>query len=181
MNITLYFQINILFQEGFDITNPQYYSKITENELKTILRSDNNAQVPLFNERLSILHEVGKVLIEKYNGTFTTCLKLANKSAEKLLELIVNDFPCFRDEAVFKGKTVSLYKRAQILVADIWNFFGGTGWGMFEDIDKITMFADYRVPQVLVYFGAMSYSEELMEKLKKGEKSHFNSRVCFTT
>ncbi|KAL0851594.1 hypothetical protein ABMA28_007375 [Loxostege sticticalis] len=154
-------------KEGIDITNPQYYSKITENELKTILRSDNNAQVPLFNERLSILHEVGKVLIEKYNGTFTTCLKLANKSAEKLLELIVNDFPCFRDEAVFKGKTVSLYKRAQILVADIWNFFGGTGWGMFEDIVKITMFADYRVPQVLVYFGAMSYREELMEKLKK--------------
>ncbi|XP_063828367.1 queuosine 5'-phosphate N-glycosylase/hydrolase [Ostrinia nubilalis] len=154
-------------KEGHNVTNPEYYSKITADDLRHIFRSDNDAEIPLFGERLSVLHEVGSILIDKYNGTFTTCLKLASKSAEKLLEIVVNDFPCFRDEAEFKNKKVSLYKRAQILVADIWNFFGGSGWGEFEDIDKITMFADYRVPQVLVYFGAMSYSDELMEKLKK--------------
>lgn len=30
------------------------------------------------------------------------------------------------------------------------------------------MFADYRVPQVLVHFGAMAYDDHLMELLKGG-------------
>ncbi|CAH0592127.1 unnamed protein product [Chrysodeixis includens] len=156
-------------KEGIDITNPEYYSKITEDQLRTIMRGDNEATIPLFEQRLSVLHEVGSILLEKYNGTFVTCLKEANKSATKLLEIIVDNFTCFQDEVTFKGQKVSLYKRAQILVADLWNFFGGTGWGEFNDIDRITMFADYRVPQVLVYFGAMSYSDDLMDKLKKDE------------
>lgn len=46
--------------------------------------------------------------------------------------------------------------------------FRGDGHGSFEDLDSITMFADYRVPQVLVHFGAMSYSEHLMKLLKEG-------------
>ncbi|XP_075991899.1 queuosine 5'-phosphate N-glycosylase/hydrolase [Anticarsia gemmatalis] len=153
-------------KEGIDIANPEYYSKITAEQLCTIMRSDNEVQMPLFDERITVLHEVGTVLLKKYNGTFKNCLKEANKSAVKLLEIVVNDFPCFRDEATFKGQKVALYKRAQILVADIWNFFGGSGWGEFTDIDKMTMFADYRVPQVLVYFGALSYTDELMDKLK---------------
>lgn len=40
------------------------------------------------------------------------------------------------------------HKRVQILVADLWACFEGQGHGKFDDIDHITMFADYRVPQV---------------------------------
>lgn len=50
-----------------------------------------------------------------------------------------------------------------------WAFFGGQGDGWFEDIDYITMFADYRVPQVLVHFGAMAYDDSLMQLLKDGK------------
>lgn len=39
---------------------------------------------------------------------------------------------------------VSLYKRAQILIGDIWACFEGKGLGKFDDIDTLTMFADYR-------------------------------------
>ncbi|KAG6445927.1 hypothetical protein O3G_MSEX004198 [Manduca sexta] len=156
-------------KEGHDISNPDYYSKISEEQLRNIMRSDNDTQIPLFKERISILREVGKILLEKYNGTFVTCLKEANKSAKKLLEIVVENFPSFRDEAVFNNQKVSLYKRAQILIADLWSFFDGKGLGEFYDIECITMFADYRVPQVLVYFGALSYTEELMQKLKKDE------------
>ncbi|KAJ8736674.1 hypothetical protein PYW08_007330 [Mythimna loreyi] len=153
-------------KSGVDILNPKYYSTITKEQLLIIMKGDNEATIPLADERVSVLHKVGKILLDRYNGTFETCLKEANKSAVKLLEIIVDNFPCFRDEATYKGQKVALYKRAQILVADLWNFFGGTGWGEFTDIDQLTMFADYRVPQVLVYFGALSYSDELMEKLK---------------
>jgi hypothetical protein len=39
---------------------------------------------------------------------------------------------------------VFLYKRAQIFVGDVYGAFKGLGLGRFDDIDKITMFADYR-------------------------------------
>lgn len=50
-------------------------------------------------------------------------------------------FPCFRDEIGFEGKTIRFYKRAQILVADLWACFEGESYGKFDDIDTITMFA----------------------------------------
>ena len=62
---------------------------------------------------------------------------------------------------------MTFYKRAQILIADVWGCFEGQGYGYFSDIDVITMFADYRVPQVLKYYDAIDYSDELKEFLQK--------------
>lgn len=53
-------------------------------------------------------------------------------------------------------------------MADTWSVLEGKGDGCFKDISSITMFADYRLPQVLVYLGALKYSNELLEKLLKG-------------
>lgn len=118
-------------------------------------------------ERVECLHEVGSKLLEKYDGDFKNVVIAANGSAKKLLELIVEEFPCFRDEADFNGKRVSIYKRAQILVGDIYACFQGEGLGHFDDLNEtITMFADYRVPQVLVHFGSLVYSEELKMDLE---------------
>uniref|UniRef100_A0A182P2V8 Queuosine 5'-phosphate N-glycosylase/hydrolase n=1 Tax=Anopheles epiroticus TaxID=199890 RepID=A0A182P2V8_9DIPT len=167
--------INRAMREGIDVTNPTYYSKITLEELESILRSDTEGtKAPLLEERVRCLHEVGQVLLERYEGKFENCVRACEGSAVTLLQRIVEHFPCFRDEAVLKHgedkdneTRVSFYKRAQILVGDVWSCFRGEGLGRFEDIDAITMFADYRVPQVLVHFGTVSYGDELMALLKE--------------
>lgn len=82
------------------------------------------------------------------------------------MNLLVNDFPCFQDHARFEGKTVRFYKRAQILVADLWACFNGSDWGSFTDIDKITMFADYRIPQMLHTLGCLMYSPPLDARIR---------------
>lgn len=51
-------------------------------------------------------------------------------------------------------------------MADIWACFDAQGPGFFHDIDSITMFADYRVPQALIHLGVISYSETLMKRLQ---------------
>lgn len=83
------------------------------------------------------------------------------------MNLLAENFPCFRDEALFEGKTVRFYKRAQILVADIWACFRGRNYGKFDDIDKITMFADYRVPQMLHQLGCLLYSPPLETQIRQ--------------
>nr|CAD7403361.1 unnamed protein product [Timema poppensis] len=160
--------INRAIQEGVQITDPNYYCNVSVEQLTHILRSDTAMPAPMIKERVSNLHEVGKILVNKYKGSFVNCLEQADNSAQKLLELIITDFPCYRDEADYQGHKVALYKRAQILIGDIWASFRGKGLGFFTDIDSITMFADYRIPQSLIHFGALKYSDELMAILKSG-------------
>lgn len=149
-----------------DILNPNFYSKITKEQLSNVLRSDTEITIPLLEERVKCLHEAGKTLLEKFNGTFTTCVTNAGNSAQKLLQIVTENFPCYRDEANYKGNHVSFYKRAQILVGDLWSCYRNKDLGFFEDIDTVTMFADYRVPQSLLYYGVFEYSNQLHEILK---------------
>jgi len=86
-----------------------------------------------------------------------------------LVNILTRDFSCFRDEFKFEGrrKPIRFFKRAQILVADLWACFGGESYGAFKDIDKITMFADYRVPQILNNMGCLYYSPSLATAIKE--------------
>lgn len=47
------------------------------------------------------------------------------------------------------------------MVADLWACFEGEDYGEFRDIDKISMFADYRIPQILNNMGCLYYSPPL--------------------
>ncbi|XP_039278441.1 queuosine salvage protein [Nilaparvata lugens] len=149
-----------------DMTNPAYYSQMNLNDLQKLLQIDYD---PLLKQRLDALHQVGNMLLENYNGSFANCVKECDKSAQKLLQLIVTKFPCFNDVAEYKGLKVSFYKRAQILIADLWTTFDRKSYGEFHDIDTITMFADYRVPQVLVHFGVLEYKKKLKDILNEGQ------------
>lgn len=130
------------------------------------------------------MHEVGTVLIENFDGSFENCVKKADKSAVAFLNLIVESFKCFKDEAIYQNHRISIYKRAQILVGDIWACFKNEGVGYFNDIDEITMFADYRVPQTLLWFGLFEYGPDLLRKLKEnqfflnGDEDEVEIRAC---
>lgn len=138
--------------------------------MRRIFRSETQTELPLLEERARNLTEAGKILVEEYENSFVNFLKKGNHSAKQLLELIVTTFPSFKDEAKFDGQRISFYKRAQILIADIWACFEGVGFGLFPDINFLTMFADYKVPQSLLYLGVLKYSPNLMKKLREGEE-----------
>jgi hypothetical protein len=105
-------------------------------------------------------------------------IESANGSAARLVNTLASDFLCFRDEHHFDGRRrpVRLLKRAQIFVADVWACFNGESWGEFNDIDKITMFADYRVPQILATLGCIGYSPPLQSLISRGEMIENGSR-----
>ncbi|KAK2746970.1 hypothetical protein FQN57_002542 [Myotisia sp. PD_48] len=156
--------------EEIPITSPDFWqneSECTEDVLRHVFRSATAEEIPLFKERIACLREAGNILYEKYQCSFTQCIEEANGSAAALVVLLAENFPCFRDEARFDGKKVRLYKRAQILVADLWACFQGEDYGEFHDIDKITMFADYRIPQMLNQMGCLLYSPPLESHIRQ--------------
>jgi len=158
--------INRALDQSIPLTDPKYFVNVDSDTLGHLLSGDNNVPIPLLEKRVECLHEVGRVLIDKFAGSFSKVMSLCDNSATKLLEIVLENFPCFNDSSEFEGLTVSFHKRAQILVADIWCLFEGTGRGGFNNIEQLTMFADYRVPQSLQHYQVMVYSKELQDYLE---------------
>ncbi|KAI9844937.1 MAG: hypothetical protein M1838_001969 [Thelocarpon superellum] len=173
--------------EGIPITSSDYWQnedEFTEEALKNIFRSATDEEIPLFKERFACLREAGAVLYDvrdllvpspflpakwttkEFACRFSNCIQRANHSAPALVNLLAENFPCFRDESRFEGRRVPILKRAQILVADLWACFDGEGYGRFDDIDKITMFADYRIPQMLHSLGCLQYGPTLEHHIR---------------
>ena len=122
---------------------------------------------------------MGTVLCQA-GGSFLPLLLSCEGSGQRLVSAVLDRFPSFRDEARSAhdpGRQVCFYKRAQILVADLWHHFGGEGPGRFRDISELTMFPDYRVPQVLHSLGAISYSQALLEALRAGRQLEAGCRM----
>ena len=125
--------------------------------------------IPLIDERLERLHEIGQGLLDGYDGHAVNMVKASNNSCVKLVELILKSFPGFRDTTIYEGKLIHLYKRAQILTGDIWAAYGksvdSTKYYYFSDLDQLTMFADYRIPQILRQFNVLQYSVDLEQQI----------------
>ena len=117
-----------------------------------------------------MLRKAGQILVSEYSSSVVELITQADKSAARLVNLLTSHFPPFNDIHTYQGKEVHLHKRAQILVADLWACFNGTSYGEFHDIDRLTMFADYRLPQMLHSLGCLWYSPRLESKIKRKEE-----------
>ncbi len=89
-------------------------------------------------------------------------------SAERLIEQLAA-MPLYRDVARYRGRDVPLYKRAQLLTADMALAFGQQGPGAFHDLDDLTIFADNLVPHVLRVDGLLRYEPALLARINDGQ------------
>ncbi|XP_056696900.1 uncharacterized protein [Spinacia oleracea] len=166
-------------KSAFDADRLQKY---TGPELREMLKWPR--PLPLEDERVRLLHEVGRVLEKNFEGKASNLVESCEKSAVKLVALVTRHFPGFRDHTVYKGHQVFLYKRAQIFVADLWGAFKGQGFGEFSDIGSVTIFADYIVPAVLQHFGVLNYSASLASMVESnseigsGTEEEVELRAC---
>ncbi len=154
-------------EEDIPIWNAHYLSTISAEALTAIFRGEQT--IPLFEQRLQNIHQVGRVLLEQYDGQFTNAIEQAEGSAVKLALLLAKHFPSFNDVALYRTRKVRFLKRAQICVADLHHAFRGQSWGAYPDIDQLTVFADYKLPQVLRQYGILEYHPSLAQRIDKQE------------
>jgi len=154
-------------KEDLPIADPSFLASLSMETFREIMSGEGRLQ--LMNERLSILRETGKRLMTLFHGDTRRLIETCERSATRLVRTLAASFPSFRDEVQYDGERVCLFKRAQLLAADIHGAFEGKGWGAFSDIDALTAFADYKLPQVLRHLGIMSYSKKLSQKVDSQE------------
>jgi hypothetical protein len=146
-------------QDGLPLTDAGYLATINEADLATILAGEGS--IPLLPARVENLREAGHVLQARFDGQFGNLIRASGGSGIELVQRVVDAFPSFRDVATYAGAEVHFYKRAQILASDLHGAFDGRGLGAFHDLQRLTAFADYKVPQVLRELGVLRYSTEL--------------------
>jgi len=79
---------------------------------------------------------------------------------EELLDYIVANFPSFQDISIYNGKKIYFYKRATLLVRDLFEVSPKIHSNI-QSIDCLLGCADYGIPRALRRFGVLEYSEEL--------------------
>jgi hypothetical protein len=128
--------------------------------------------MPLLSTRIHLLRTASFILSSPAT-TPLTLITSASNSAAALVNLLTSTLPAhFDDTTTYHSRRIHLQKRAQILVADLWACFNGKEGspGHFTDIDSaLTMFADYRVPQMLQRLGCLWYSPRLEGRIRRGE------------
>src|SRR5439155_22529432 len=93
------------------------------------------------------VNDLGRFLLERFGGSFEALVAAAGSSAARLVELL-QEMPMYRDVATYRGRPVPFLKRAQLTASDL---------GCFDDLDRLTLFADNLVPHVLRLDGVLVF------------------------
>ena len=134
----------------------------------------------MIRERWQIFHEIGNVLLEKYNGSWIKLFLDGNWRAfnggEVIVERLVADFPSFRDARLYQDRNGALRhlwfnKRAQLL-AMMYHGRAVHSLGRMpeiKDIADIGPIADYEVPKAFHFLGILEYSQRLEAAIQNRE------------
>ncbi|MFT4039555.1 MAG: queuosine salvage family protein [Thermomicrobiales bacterium] len=167
-----YFTIATSLKERWEQTGP-----LTTAELRGMTDGDCAA---LFGQSLSdpaiaelmahfaqTLRDLGEWLAG-YDDDPLAAIAASGGSAAALVADLAR-MPLFRDVALYNGRAVPLYKRGQLLAADLALAFDHTGPGAFHDLDDLTIFADNLVPHVLRLDGLLAYDPSLLARIERGD------------
>ena len=153
--------------------NSTDFSNITKDEFKKILKG--NVEIPLFEERYNIIKNVSKIVNEKMNGNFYKFIKNIT-SDTKLFNVIVSNFPNFKDERTYNNKKICFYKLAQLLTSDILHI-SEQKENIKVDYSHLVGCADYKIPQVMRGLGILEYSNKLANIIDNKKEIEVNSKV----
>ncbi len=114
------------------------------------------------------LNDLGALLLARFEGDPARLVERADHKAEHLVATL-RIMPFFDDVAIWQGRKVPFMKRAQLTAADLGLAFGNEGWGRFDDLDRLTIFADNLVPHVLRVDGVLEYDPDLAARIDRGD------------
>ena len=163
------YQIDKALLEGVPLTQGHYMRDMDLKEFKRIFTG--NIEMPMADEKVEILNNVGDTLVTKYDGDWINFVddgpKKLYDNGEGLVERLVRDFKRFDDHSIFENEKVYFLKLAQLA---FWGIHRELSKSYFfiEDMENMTAFADYIIPVALESFGIVKYSSGLKEKIDSG-------------
>ena len=166
---------------GMEMLDPRYLELLDRKSLRQIFTG--NIEIPMLNERLKILNETGGFL-RKNNKSFNNLCKkskfktfaddYSDKKDKGIVERLVNEFPYFYDASFIGDTEIIFHKRAQLAPMIAYGRFNNESndekdkefFPMSEEeIDKLTVAADYVLPKTLRALDILKYNKNLEQKI----------------
>ena len=156
--------------EGIPILDGSFLAELKRSQMEKIFAA--NIELPMLDEKMQILRDVGAVLEERYGGRFhnfvRTCSQKLYDGGNGLVERLAREFPRFNDISDYDGHSVKFYKLAQLSFWFLYLSLKKSGQFRIDDLERMTAFADYIVPAAMRLLGITIYSDAL----EKAVQSH---------
>jgi Queuosine salvage protein len=163
---------------GVPLLDGNFLAKMSRAALNKVF--EGNIEMPMLDEKLEVLHQVGAVLAEKYNGRFHNFVKSCSPrlydNGNGLVDRLVKEFPRFNDVSMLDGHEIRFYKLAQLGIWMLYATLHASGKFRLDDPQKMTAFADYIVPVALRLQGITSYSPKLEQAINSHQLIPRDSR-----
>ena len=143
----------------------EFWVCVPRDELREVL--SGKGELLLLEEREQVIRETGRALLERFDGQFIHAVESVNERAWPLAVLLMTNFESFRDVSRYRGQPVYFMKRAQICALDLSVVWQQHDHPPLSGLEKLTAFADYRIPQALVHLGILKYAPELAETVER--------------
>lgn len=140
-----------------DLFDMEYLKQMTYSGFYNIF-----GKMPMSDERMENLKEVGTVLSQYYDGKAINILSECDYDAKKVMFTIAKRFRTWND---CYGDTL-FYKRIQSFLNNIINDKRCTDLIKPSTTDCMTILADYHVPKLLHHYNILVYSDELERKIR---------------
>jgi hypothetical protein len=145
-----------------------YLSAVTREQLGAVFLG--NIAMPMLDERVTILNDVGRTLCASYDGHFhnfvRSCSTKLYDGGNGILERLVSEFPRFDDKSSHGGHVVRIFKLAQLAIWSLHMTLSPRGFWQLDDPHMLTAFADYIVPVGLRVMGILEYVKPLEDDIQ---------------
>lgn len=153
--------------QGVPILDGAWLARVTRAELNRVFQG--NIEMPMLDEKLAVLNDVGRTLNARYSGHFHAfvrdCPPRLYDNGRGLIDRLVTEFPRFNDVSRYDGREVKIFKLAQLGFWGLYSARRSRGDFPLEDAAKLTAFADYILPVALRVMEIFSYSPELEQAI----------------
>ena len=159
------------YDEGVPVADANFLASVNKKDVQNIFRSATAAEIPLLDERVKILNENARVLAERFGGQAANLIEASDRDAVKLLNLLIQYFPSYKDVTTYNGREVVFLKIAHLLALDLEYRLTPQGKRPFlKNFDQLCVFADYKLPQLLRMYGILEYEKSLADAVDAYEE-----------
>jgi hypothetical protein len=161
-SIAMVIALYVAIEDNKKLLDADTLINLNIDDIKKIFPMDrNNQYIPLIEVRLANLNDVGlgfKLIEKDYNCSLSEIIDKFNDE-EDLFDFVIKYFKSFNnDVTTYKGEKIYIYKRNQLLISDMNAMvYSGNKF----NLNKLTVFADYRIPQLMRDLGFIKYNDEL--------------------
>jgi hypothetical protein len=153
-----------------------FLGSLNEDKWRSMVQGCDDIPMPLSAERLLLLQQLAPKLEQftnlienKATANGTASGTTSATSALGLAFYIAANLPGFNDCSHYRGLKLPFLKRAQLLASDLNQIFAAENNPLI-DLDQLTAFADYKIPQLLREKEILIYDDELARIVDSGEE-----------